>query len=259
MSGADPLNGRGVLITRPLEHSEPIAASLRAAGARAILFPTIAIEPVPHDVALHGVLSDLDHFDLAIFVSETAATLGCEAVFSRGRWPVGLRAAAIGQSTARALERAGLQGVLAPTGQADSEALLALAPLQDMRGKRVLVFRGQGGREWLRQQLETRGAAVCYAECYRRTRPSDADVAGLMSRWEQKHIDAVLLTSIEGLSNFFAMLPVQGAEYLRATPVFVPHPRIAQAAQELGVRTVRVAGAGDERALAEMRAFFAKV
>jgi hypothetical protein len=41
--------------------------------------------------------------------------------------------------------------------------------------------------------------------------------------------------------------------------VFVPHPRIAHAARDLEVREVIVTGRGDERTVAEMAAFFAKV
>jgi len=61
------------------------------------------------------------------------------------------------------------------------------------------------------------------------------------------------------LANFFEMLGPTGRGYLRATPVFVPHPRIALAARKLEVRDVVVTGRGDDRTVAEMSAFFAKV
>jgi len=55
------------------------------------------------------------------------------------------------------------------------------------------------------------------------------------------------------------MLGPTGRGYLRAAPVFVPHPRIALAARKLGVREIVVTGRGDARTVAEMAAFFAKV
>jgi uroporphyrinogen-III synthase len=61
------------------------------------------------------------------------------------------------------------------------------------------------------------------------------------------------------LQNFFDMLGPAGEAYLRATAVFVPHPRIAQAAEKLGVRRAIVTGHGDDRMVAEMAAFFARV
>ena len=130
--------------------------------------------------------------------------------------------------------------------------------MQDLRGRAVVVFRGQDGREWLRARLEGRGARVEYAECYRRARP-DADVGTLLARWQRGGIEAVSITSAEGLENFIAMLGPTGAGYLRATPVFAPHPRIVAAAQKLGVRQVLVTGRGDDQTVAEMSAFFARV
>src|SRR5712671_534584 len=127
-----------------------------------------------------------------------------------------------------------------------------------LRGLSVVIFRGQGGREWLRTTLEARGARVEYAECYRRERP-DADPGRLLARWQSGGIEAVSLTSAEGLANFFEMLGPTGRGYLRATPVFVPHPRIALVARKLDVREVVVTGRGDVRTVAEMAAFFAKV
>jgi len=121
-----------------------------------------------------------------------------------------------------------------------------------------VIFRGQGGREWLRTRLEARGARVEYAECYRRARP-DADPGALLARWQSGGIEAVSITSAEGLANFFEMLGPTGRGYLRATPVFVPHPRIALAARKLDVREIVVTGLGDIRTVAEMAAFFAKV
>jgi uroporphyrinogen-III synthase len=69
----------------------------------------------------------------------------------------------------------------------------------------------------------------------------------------------VSITSGEGLANFFAMLGPTGGGYLRATPVFVPHPRIELAARDLGIGQVVVTGRGDDRTVAEMAAFFARV
>ncbi len=148
--------------------------------------------------------------------------------------------------------------MIAPAGEADSEALAALPELQDLRGRSVVIFRGQGGREWLRARLEARGARVEYAECYRRARP-DADAGALLARWQRGGIEAASITSAEGLANFLEMLGPTGAGYLRATPVFVPHPRIAIAAERLGVRRIIVTGRGDDRTVAEMAAFFARV
>src|SRR6266852_8393879 len=233
MSGG-PLSGRGIVVTRPREHASALAERIRAAGADPILFPTIEILPPENAGAVSSLVQRLDGFHLAIFVSPTAVVRGHELVSASRNWPKGLRVAAVGIGTARALEERGFHAVIAPAGEADSEALAELPELQDLKGRSVVIFRGQGGREWLRTRLEARGARVEYAECYRRARP-DADAGGLLARWQRGGIEAVSFPSAEGLSNFFEMLAPTGAGYLRATPVFVPHPRIAAVAERLGV------------------------
>jgi uroporphyrinogen-III synthase len=255
---AGELSGRCIVITRPREHAADRADRIRAAGGEPLVFPAIEILPPEDSDALARVIARLEDFQIAIFISRTAAAKGHAAVMARRGWPKDLRVAAVGAGSAATLRRLGFDAVIAPGGQADSEALAALPELQDLRGKSVVVFRGQGGREWLRAALETRGARVDYAECYRRIRPA-ADAGPLLARWQRGEIAAVSVTSAEGLTNFVDMLGPAGKDYLCATPVFVPHPRVAEAAARLGLREVIVAGSGDEQTVASMAAFFARV
>ena len=176
-----PLSGRGIVVTRPREHALALAERIRAAGGDPILFPTIEILPPENPGAVSSLIARLDGFQLAIFVSPTAAMRGHAMVMGSRNWPKDLRVAAVGNGTASALEERGFRAVIAPAGEADSEALAGLPELQDLQGRSVVIFRGQGGREWLRAKLEARGARVEYAECYRRMRP-DADAGGLRRR-----------------------------------------------------------------------------
>jgi uroporphyrinogen-III synthase len=255
---AGPLSGRGVVITRPREHALALAERIGAAGGDPILFPTIEVLPPENQDAAARIVARLEGFQLAIFVSPTAVMRGHALVSASRSWPEGLRVAAVGAGTAKALAERGFRDVISPEGEADSEALAALAELRELRGRAVVIFRGQGGREWLGRELEARGARVEYAECYRRARPQ-ADVRPLLARWQTGAVEAVSITSAEGLANFFAMLGPTGGRYLRATPVFVPHPRIEAAARDRDVREIIVTGRGDERTVAEIAAFFARV
>jgi uroporphyrinogen-III synthase len=256
---AGALSGHGIVITRPREHATRLADCIRAAGGEPVLFPAIEIAP-PRDLqALDRLIAGLERFQIAIFISETAVVKGCEAALASRAWPVHLRVAAVGGSTARCLERQGFGAVLAPTGRSDSEALAALPELEDVRGKSIVIFRGEGGREWLGRELEIRGARVEYAECYRRLRPAAPDLGPLLARWQRGGVDAVSITSGEGLSNLFGLLGPSGRDYLRATPVFLPHPRIADLARELGIREIIPTGPGEESVVAGMAEFFAKV
>jgi len=255
---ARPLSGRGIVITRPREHAAALSELIVAAGGNAVVFPTIEIATPDDPGAAERIFAALDRFQLAIFVSPTAVIRGYGMASAARTWPQGLRVAAVGAGTAKALAECGFRTVISPGGLADSEALAALPELKNVRGQSIVIFRGQGGREWLRSELEARGAYVEYAECYRRVQPH-ADPRALLERWRRGGIDAVSITSTEGLNNFFHMLGASGANQLRSTPVFVPHPRIARAAENMGIRDVVVTGRGDDQTVAGMVSFFARV
>lgn len=240
--------GRGIVITRPRELALPLAAAIEARGGRAIVFPAIQIEESPPPAALQR----LADYQLVIFVSPTAVRVARRAVAA---WPPGMIAAAIGAGTRRELERAGATDVIAPQAGADSEALLALPQMHDVAGKAVLIVRGENGRPMLGNALLARGAAVDYAECYRRSRPS-ADARPLIERWKRGEVDAVAVSSAEGLDNFLAMTHAEGAALLANTPLFVPHPRIAGHARARLQSEVVVAGPGDDELVERLVAYF---
>ena len=253
--GPAPLAGRGVLVTRPAGQAAELSRLIGEAGGRAILFPVIEIVDVDDLQPLLELIGRLEQFDLAVFISPSAVDRAMNLIAARGALPPGLQVAAVGQGSARELKRFGVGGVLAPRGRFDSEALLALPELADMAGKRVVIFRGEGGRELLGDTLRARGAEVAYAECYRRGRPP-ADAAALLRDWARGGVDAVTVTSGEGLRNLFDMLGKLGQQWLRKTPLFAPHPRIAEAARELGIATVVATGPGDEGLFAALRDYF---
>jgi uroporphyrinogen III methyltransferase / synthase len=238
-----PLQARGVVVTRPAAQAAALASLLENAGGRAILFPAIDIEPVTDQP-----LPALAGFDLAIFISPTAVQYGFEA----GRWPRDLPVAAVGKGTRRALEQQGVANVVSPESAADSEALLALPALQEVAGKKILIVRGEGGREVLGEKLAERGAQVDYAQCYRRL-PPKSDPAPLLAAWDQGRVDAVTVYSAEAFDH---LRPIAGERLLR-TPLFATHERIAEHARQAGVQQVRVAGPGDDEMLTALMAYFA--
>jgi uroporphyrinogen-III synthase len=250
-----PLAGKGVVVTRPAHQAQALAGLIKNAGGRPILFPAIEIRDVENSAPLLDVINRLDEFSLAVFVSPNAAERGMALVAARRAWPRKLAVAAVGSGGVKALERRGVTGVITPPGRFDSEALLDLPALALVYGKRIVVFRGVGGRELLSETLRERGAVVEYAECYRRVRP-DSDVAPLLRAWARNELDAITVTSSEGLRNLLEMVGAPGHEQLLNTPLFVPHPRIANAASGLGIRKVIVTGPGDEGLLTGLRAYF---
>ena len=251
---APPLAGRSIVVTRPQRQALGLVQMVESAGGRALQYPALEIQPL-RTPALESAIASLASIDLAIFISRNAVEQGLACMRELGAGVSLPRAAAIGEGTRRALEAEGVQGVIAPEGPADSEALLAHPRLQDVSGKRVLIFRGAGGREVLASILRSRGAVVEYAECYRRARPA-IDFRPLLAEWSRGAVDAVTVSSREGLDNLVDLLGGAGAGYLRATPVFVPHPRVGEAARALGIANVVVAGAADREMVAALVAYF---
>jgi uroporphyrinogen-III synthase len=245
VNGAQPLAGRSIVLTRTRHTAQKIAQRIALAGGTAIVFPTLEIVARPETPQLAALLERLDEFDLAVFVSANAVEQGWAALLRHRSWPTRLRCAAVGTATQAALQERGISDVIVPSEQFDSEALLALPQLRAMAAKRVVIFRGEGGRELLGKTLAERGAQVEHAVTYRRVRP-EADAEPLLSAWRHGSIHAVSTMSGESLSNFYAMLPDEGRAWLRATPVFVPHQRIGAQAHALAITQVYLTGPSDD-------------
>ena len=241
------LQGLSVLVTRPREQADALCERIERAHGRPVRFPVLEIVPLPDLEPARRVLARAEEADLLIFISANAVRhafpLLPEAL------PAGLQVAAVGQATARALAEIGLTPDLLPEGRFDSEGLLALPQLQEMTGKRVIIVRGEGGRETLRETLEARGAEVLYAELYRR-RCSERSAASLVDQWDRM-AQTVVVTSVAVFDCLWSLLGPAGQERLRQTPLVVLSERIARKARELGCRQVVVTGQADDDAILE--------
>lgn len=235
---AGPLLGRGILITRPARQAGAFAEKIAVLGGKPIIFPAMVILP-PSDPApvarAHARLAD---YDYAIFVSANAVEYGVPDPRS---WPSTLIAFAPGPGTADALAAVGIGAIRIPATTFDSEGLLDLPELAAASGKRIVIFRGENGREFLGEALAALGAQVDHVSCYRRAKP-ESGAAGLDEAFRKGQVDAVTVTSSEGLDNLWALCDVATRAAWRRCPTFVPHPRIAARASELGLHVVETAG-----------------
>jgi uroporphyrinogen-III synthase len=247
-----PLGGAGILVTRPARQAAGFAGKIAAQGGRPIIFPAIVILPPTDSVTLERAHEALSDYQLAIFVSANTVEYGAP---DAQRWPKTLIPFAPGPGTAETLADIGIPNVRIPPDRFDSEGLLALPELVDVRGKRIVIFRGDGGRELLGETLSARGASVDYVECYRRAKPQ-ANASGVEQAFAEGRIDAVAITSSAGLDNLWDIVgPATRATWC-ARPTFVPHPRIAEHARAKGLRTVETSG-GDAGMLRGLLEWFA--
>ena len=226
-------NKRRLLVTRPAAQADQLCSLLEAGGFEAIRFPTIEILDPLSLYQLEALSDEFDSVDLAIFVSVNAVQKGVEFILDRRDWPEHTAIATVGARSAGALLPYGLSTDYVPEHEFNSEALLALDELQDMSGQRVVIFRGNGGREYLHDTLLARGAEVDYVEVYRRACPL-ADEAALLALLQPGYLAAVTITSNETLQNLYDMAAAAGQPLLRELPLIVVGERQAALARQLG-------------------------
>ncbi len=239
-----------VLVTRPEHQAEKLCHLIENSGGNAIRFPTIEIVDVVEEKKLNTLIDQLNTFDIAIFISANAVKFGIKHIRSRGKWPKSLKIAAVGKSSVKALDSLGLIADIFPIEQYNSEALLSLKEMQNVDGKKIIIFRGDGGRELLAETLRNRGAIVKYANCYQRSVP-ETDPSPLYKLWERGELDVIVTTSNEGLQNLYDMVGEQGRPWLLCTKIIVVSERAVDLAKRLGFKSKPIvsAQASDEAIL----------
>ncbi len=247
-----------VFATRPAVQNTAWIAKLEAEAWSAVALPLLNIEAVSleDDPSLRTRLLRLDEFDTLIFVSQNAVQFGAEAIDTLWpQFPVGLHGFAIGEKTARALRDALPElGEVRTCAAMHSQALLSLPELQDMRDRKVLVFRGVGGLPTISTVLRERGASLEHAELYHRRVPAslDHDLAHL----ELSEHDILPVFSGEALQNFHAAAERCHLD-VSAIPLIAPGERVCDLASSLGfTRIYRAENASEAAMLSTLRTEF---
>ena len=235
-----PLDGIGVLVTRPVELADGLCDAIEAAGGCPVRLPVVRIDPRSQG----DIRTDLEALpppDIVIFVSRNAVRHGASMLADSNA-----EVAAVGRATADALADMGLTVTIDPARGFTSEDLLAHESLEHVRGKNVLIVRGQDGRALLGDTLEERGAIVGYLAVYRRTSaaPSSGDIDALVEKWAGGGIQCVSVMSVATLESLVSILPDAGNELLRQTPLVGPGARVIQTAGKLvpGIPAIQASG-----------------
>lgn len=233
---------RRVLVTRPEgEAADALCAAVKAAGYEVYRQPLLELNGIGKLAdAQRGIVLGLDAYQHVIFISANAVRFGMALV--EEFWPqlpVGVNWYAIGAATATRLKDFGIAAAT-PGSVMSSEGLLALSTLQNVRDQKVLIVKGEGGRDTLRQELTRRGARVEELACYRRSLPdvSQGEFARRLAHWD---IDVILISSGEGLANLQLLLSSAETSKLKHTGLIVPSERIARLAQDAGFDQVVIA------------------
>lgn len=219
-----PLQGVGVLVTRPRAQSDELVSAIEEAGGSAFCFPVMDIAALDENI-VSARATDLSEPDIVIFVSRNAVEYGMQ-------YTDGGKIAVIGPATAAAVESAGRIVEIQPASGFDSEHLLAEPELQDVAGKQVRIIRGNDGRELLAETLTARGANVDYLSVYQRRLPdvSAQTLADIESRWRLGEISVVTVMSVQSLRNLHDLLPAWCKRRLDSTPLVTPAARVLKEA-----------------------------
>ncbi|BCA96842.1 uroporphyrinogen III methyltransferase [Legionella antarctica] len=229
------LNGLRVLNTRPRNQAQALSKSIIDAGGISIECPAIEIKAT--NAAWIRLLPDLLKVNQAIFVSANAVH-HCFTQFRLNgiHWPAQIKVIAIGQGTAKALGELNIQVNYLPETP-DSEGLLSLSNLQQLKNQTVLLFKGIGGREVIEKGLLQREAKVITFNVYRRVLPQ---IRGqfINSLWHDDLVDIILLTSEQSIRNLFKIFAKEAHDWLQEKPCLVISERLGKSASRLGMKKI---------------------
>ncbi len=234
-----------LLVTRPNGQADELLQQLQQRGFGVVHQPLIDIAPITDSPVLKQTMMNLDLFHTVISVSANASELALDWIDQFWpQLPVDIEWLAVGPTSAAPFSPLGIT----PTTPelAKTEGMLALPELQAdvIAGQKILILRGEGGRETLAEVLTERGAHITYAELYRRA-PIELAKGQLQDLCEQNQIRAAILTSGDLVKQFVTQLTDK--RLLDSLIVIVPSERVAQYAKELGaVHVVNSEGANSQ-------------
>lgn len=224
------LDGKHVLITRPLHSASFLSKAINAAGGVPVHLPTIEIDYDVDSSGLERVFQSNSHFQLAVFSSKNAVEAVSKWLRSNQcTWPARLKCAVVGtKSAAAAYEAFEIEEIIAPQKKFGAKGLLQLKEIQLLRNIPTVIFEGTGGSSSqtckLFQQVFSDITSVVV---YRRALPK-LDIGVINSKLAQRTIDFAVFTSVNGAENLLKIADESNTEQLKQSCCIVYSTRIAE-------------------------------
>jgi uroporphyrinogen-III synthase len=232
----------GILLTRPIHQNRALIELFKKENALIYELPTIAIKPLTLPrIADKSFIAQSTRF---IFISSNAVKYGWPVIQSHIKPHATLYT--IGQASAKELMALSQMPVIYPEDNTDSEALLSLPGWQEIKEEKIIICRGVGGREWLKEELERRGAQVEYLECYIRALP-EVNLAILDNAITSQAV--ILIMSKESLTNLWQLAGEEKIDALKKMSFLVCHERVRDYAKNLGIETIYLTDNNDQAIL----------
>ncbi|WP_246047111.1 uroporphyrinogen-III synthase [Colwellia ponticola] len=222
-----------VLITRPKAKAQQLALLLDQQG---IANTSQILFDYQSNASTGDIATTLMHADIVIFVSVAAVE------FAHASYPLTNHLPhlvfAVGKATKEALLALGINTVFSPPSEQEhSEGLLKLPQLANVKGKQVVIFRGNGGREHIAEALRQRSAKVHYLESYQRVWRTLA--INIAKQWRAQQINCIVVTSNDILIALTKYLASTTDNYWQTQCLWiVVSDRIEENAKNLGLTRV---------------------
>lgn len=226
MSAADPVTLH-VVVTRAENEDGPLSCALRELGLQVLLWPAVAVSDTGSD-ELREALEHVQDHDWIVFASRHAVAAVTRLLPAH---PPGVRVAAVGRSTAQALQERGWPVDLLPPESSAASLVSAFAPL---RPRNILYPASSRALPTVREGLLQLGAQVVQVEAYR-TEAAQLDIESCRSWIARGQIGAVTFASPSAVVELERALGKADFDRLLATasPIAIG-PTTAQALAQRG-------------------------
>ena len=256
-----------IIVTRPIAQAKQLIEQLQTALSAApggvaqqtkvLALPLLKVIPKTDFQLQVDIPAAISQADLIIFVSPNAIECGMRLLSSP--WhelaPMQLQVGVMGESSKRSLLQHGVdaQMILLPRNpqQWDSEGLWQTLQVEqkkhdwDWADRRVIIFKGDGGREWLADTLLAAGAQLQTFAVYSRATLEKTNPLWQAIQANPSDKKLWLLTSSEAVRYLGQSDKDDVALNLQQASALCPHQNIATLASEIGFGDVRLCESGD--------------
>ena len=224
-----PLKGKRCLVTRPKERAGTLSSKLRQLGAEVSEYPCIATVPIRPNPAMEKELERIENYEWLCFTSPAGVRCVWDALEEKGRdarFFAGVKLAAIGSGTAKALQEHGLRADYVP--KVYDAAHLGEGLARVAHGK-VLILRAEEGSLALTQALEC--GKIDYTDCpVYRTVYDNPYCTELREQIEAGQFDFVTFTSASTVKGFVSTVG-ENTDFSRVTGLCIGNQTAAEAAR----------------------------
>jgi len=237
-----------VLVTRPAGQGVKLSGLLANGGYYPVDFPVMEIHPSLLSERENSFICKLSEFHYIFFVSVNAVEfaiklLGSSRIFNE------TNCVAVGRATFNSMIQHGITQPLVPVNDFSSEGILGLPELAELHGNSCLIIRGEGGRDFLSDNLLQRGGLVEYIELYKRILPEYSEDY-IQEVLLDKSLGSILIYSAGALTNLVQIaLNAKIKTNLLAIQLVVISQRVFELAKKIGFVNVVVAEEASDMAM----------